>query len=252
MNLAFTVSTKNRIIEFIWQHFLLLVSLYVMTLGVVLCVRSDLGSSVISSAPLAFSLAGEEGMVWNLTIGDYTNIINALFVVGQICILRSRFELVQLLQLVIGFVFGGLIDMNMYLTSSFHPEGLAMQVFTQIAGCTIMACGVAMEVRCGSVTMPGEGLPVAISKVTGWQFPKIKIFVDCALVMFAVASCYLFWGEWKWNIVGVGTLFAMFYVGFVVKVMGKRLSWFDRLLCYRPGMRRYIYGLARYIYKRRS
>ena len=89
-----------------------------MTLGVVLCVRSSLGSSVISSAPLAMTLAGEAGMVPSLSLGDYTNILNALLVVGQIIVLRRKFELVQLLQLVIGCVFGLLIDLNMFLTSS--------------------------------------------------------------------------------------------------------------------------------------
>ena len=39
---------KEEVISFVWQHILLLVSLYVMTFGVAACVRSQLGSSVIS------------------------------------------------------------------------------------------------------------------------------------------------------------------------------------------------------------
>ena len=42
---------KEEIISFAWQHILLLVSLYIMTLGVAACVRSQLGSSVISTIP---------------------------------------------------------------------------------------------------------------------------------------------------------------------------------------------------------
>ena len=38
---------KEEVISFIWQHVLLLVSLYVMTFGVAACVRRQLGSSVI-------------------------------------------------------------------------------------------------------------------------------------------------------------------------------------------------------------
>ena len=52
--------------------------------------------------------------------------------------------------------------------------------------------------------------------------------------------------------VGPGTLFAMFYVGYVVKLVNPHLGWFDRLLAYRPGFRRYIYGMARYIYSKRE
>ena len=50
---------KDKIISFIWQHFLLLISLYVMTLGVAVCVRSQLGSSVISTIPYVMASAGE-------------------------------------------------------------------------------------------------------------------------------------------------------------------------------------------------
>lgn len=248
MNKSISAISKTRIQEFCWQHTLLLVSLYIMTLGVALCVRSNMGSSVISSLPMAFSLAGEDNLASHLTIGGYTNVMNIILVFGQIMILRKRFEKIQLLQLVIGFMFGALIDLNMGLTANLDCSELPMQAATQFAGCTIMAFGIAMEVRCGSVTMPGEGFPVAISRVTGKPFPRIKIMVDVTLVMLAVISCYGFWGKWRWDIIGPGTLFAMFYVGFMVKQFGRRMRWFDNILCYRPGMRRYVYGLARYIY----
>lgn len=226
----------------------LLISLYIMTLGVALCVRSNLGSSVISSIPMAFSLAAEEGLTFHLTLGGYTNVMNIILVCLQIALLRRRFEAVQLLQLVIGFLFGALIDINMYLTSYFDYTPCYSQISAQLIGCSVMALGIAMEVRCGSVTMPGEGIQVAISRVSGIPFAKVKIIVDTLLVALAILSCYLFWGAWQWNIIGVGTLFAMFYVGFMVKLLNRHFGWFDHLLGYRPGFRRYIFGLARFIY----
>lgn len=54
-------------------------------------------------------------------------------------------------------------------------------------------------------------------------------------------------GSWQWQIVGIGTLFAMVYVGIVVRFVNKHLGWFDRILAYQPGFRRYVYGLARYV-----
>lgn len=239
---------KQQIISFLWQHLLLLISLFIMTIGVAVCVRSMLGSSVISVLPYVFQTAGSQSLVPALTIGQYTYIMNAILVVGQICVLRKEFEWVQLFQLLVGFVFGSLIDLNMWLTSWLVPMDLGSKALAQIVGCTILGIGIALEVRCGSVTMPGEGFPVAISRVTGVEFPKVKIVVDVTLVLLGVVACYAFWGAWQWYIVGVGTLFAMFYVGFIVRLTGKHLGWFERLLAYQPGFRRYIYGLARYIY----
>lgn len=241
---------KERIISFVWQHILLLISLFIMTVGVAVCIRSMLGSSVISTLPYVFETAGKQmPYIPKLTIGQYTYIMNAVLVVGQIAVLRRKFEPVQLFQLLVGFVFGSLIDVNMWLTAWLVPAALWTKVIAQVIGCTILGIGIALEVRCGSVTMPGEGFPVAISNVTGVPFHKIKICVDISLVTLAVVFCYVFFGTWLWYIVGIGTLFAMVYVGTVVRAVSTHLSWFDRLLAYQPGFRRYVYGLARFLFK---
>lgn len=216
---------KDRVIGFLWQHFLLLLSMFFMTFGVALCVRSNLGSGVISSIPMSFSLAGEAGLAPGLTIGGYTNIMNVILVIAQIIVLRRRFEPIQLFQLVIGFIFGFLLDVNMWVTSYFSTyETLPSQIIAQFMGATILGCAVAAEIRCGSVTMPGEGIQVAIARVTGKPFPIVKIFVDTTLVILAVISGYCFFGAWPRTVVGPGTLFAMFYVGYVVKLVNPRLG----------------------------
>lgn len=247
------MSKKDRIVSFLWQHVLLLVSLFIMTFGVAVCVRSMLGSSVISTLPYVFETAGKKGLgVPALTIGQYTYMMNAVLVLGQIVILRSKFEPVQLFQLLVGFVFGSLIDLNMLFTQWLVPDTLVLKIISQIAGCTVLGIGISLEVRCGSVTMPGEGFPVAISVMSGIEFPKVKIMVDTMLVVLAVVFCFVFFGEWLWYIVGIGTLFAMVYVGMVVRLVGKHLGWFDRMLAYRPGFRRYVYGLARLLFVKKD
>lgn len=242
--------SRHKIISFLWQHMLLLLSLNLMTIGVVLCVKSNLGSSVISSLPFVLSLAGENGMAPALTIGDYTIIMNFVLVLCQIAVLRRRFEPVQLFQLVIGFFFGMLIDLNMMVFSGLGCETVTAQAATQLIGCSVMGAGIALEVKCGSVTMPGEGISIAISRVVNRPFAKVKIYVDTLLVVLAVCSSYLFFAEWQWNVIGIGTLFAMIYVGFVVKLISPHLAWFERLLNYVPGFRRHIYGLLRFIRNR--
>ena len=246
-----SVSTKEKVVSFLWQHILLMTSMFFMTLGVALCVRSNLGSGVISSIPMAFTLAGEVGLAPGWTIGGYTNIMNVILVAAQILVLRRQFEKVQLFQLVVGFIFGAMLDINMWLTSYFSYDFLVNQIFAQFAGATILGMAVATEIRCGSVTMPGEGIQVAIARVTGKPFPTVKIIVDTTLVVIAVICGFCFFGSWPWTVVGPGTLFAMFYVGYVVRLVNPHLGWFDRLLAYRPGFRRYIYGLARFIYPKK-
>lgn len=241
---------KDKIISFSWQHLMLVVSLLIMTLGIACCVRSALGSSVISVIPYVFTQAGGQGTVPAWTIGQYTYCINALFVVFQILVLRRQFEAVQLFQLIIGFIFGMMIDGWMGLTTWLVPTGLWEKITSQLAGCILLGIGISFEVRCGSVTMPGEGISVAVSRVTHIEFPKVKITIDVILVVLGILFCYLFFGAWQWHIIGIGTLFAMFFVGIVVKVVTRLTPWFGRILAYRPGFRRYLYGLARYLYQK--
>ncbi len=247
-----TKSLKFRIVSFIWQHILLLGYLFLMTFGVALAIRSNLGSSVISSIPMAMMLAGEAGKVPALTIGDYTNIMNIILVFMQILILRKKFEKVQLFQLIIGTLFGWLLDLNMFLTAPLTPDSLTGQILLQIGGCIILGAGIAFEIKCGSVTMPGEGVPAAISKLTGTPFPKAKIAIDITLVAIAVALGFIFFGTWLINVIGPGTLFAMVFVGMVVRYVDRRIGWFDKLLSYHPGFRRYAFGLLRFINRRRQ
>lgn len=244
--------TKRDVVDFCWQHLWLLISLYIMTIGVALCVRSNLGSSVISSIPMAFALAGQESLAPPLTIGGYTNIMNIILVLLQILVLGRRFQPIQLLQLIIGFLFGAMIDANMILTSYIDYTSFWVQITAMAMGSSLMAFGIALEVRCGSVTMPGEGIQVAFATVSGIPFAKMKIIIDTILVAFAVMSCYIFWNAWQWNIIGVGTLFAMFYVGYCVKLLNPHLTWFDKILGYGPGFKRFIFGLARHIYRGRN
>lgn len=227
-------------------------SLELMTLGVVLCIKSDLGSSAISALPLSCSLAGAEGVIPPMTIGGYTIIMNLIFVMAQVLILRRRFNPLQLFQLLIGFCFGWLLDLNTMLTSFFDLDSLIAKTLLLVAGCSVMGFGIALEVRCGSVTMPGEGLPVAVNKVTSIPFAKLKICMDTTLVIIAIITSFVFFGTWRIDIVGPGTLFAMVFVGYVIKLINPHLSWFDCLLSYRPGFRRYIFGLAKYIYRARN
>ncbi len=52
------------------------------------------------------------------------------------------------------------------------------------------------------------------------------------------------------NVIGAGTIFAMVYVGLVVRFLNPHHAWSDRLPAYIPGFRRYLFGLARLIYRR--
>lgn len=228
--------------KFIRQNLLLLVALYIMAFGCAMFLCSHLGSSAISSLPFVLSLAGNDHASQigiyppALTVGGYTIVMNAIFVVLQILLLRRRFQPFQLLQLVVGAFFSVLIDVNMGLINSLittdpsTTAGLINGIILVVLGGAVMGLGVACEVRCKSAMMPGEGIQIAIATVTGKEFSRVKIITDTSLVALAVVCCFLFYGHWRFDIVGIGTLISMIYVGAMVSVFNRHLSWWDKLL----------------------
>ena len=76
------------------------VGLFIMTIGIALSVKSNLGVSPVSSIPYTMTC------VWGIEMGKATIIFHAALVLIQILILRKRFKPINLLQVVVGIVFG--------------------------------------------------------------------------------------------------------------------------------------------------
>lgn len=84
---------------------LLLAGLAVMAFGVALSIKAGLGTSPISSLPYVTAV------ISGLSVGTTTIIVNSLFVLIQIVLLRRNYEWFQLLQIGIAVVFGMMIDL---------------------------------------------------------------------------------------------------------------------------------------------
>lgn len=93
-----------------------LLGVFLMAFGVAISVRAELGTSPIASFPTVFSY----GTSWS--VGTYMIIMNIVFVMLQMLILRRRFPPFQLVQLPISVAFGVFIDLSMYLTQWLAPQ----------------------------------------------------------------------------------------------------------------------------------
>ncbi len=201
----------------------LVASLFIMTLGVALSIRSNLGSSTISALPLAWAEAGGMAVggfhVPRLTMGTYTFIMNAVFVALQAALLRRRFHAIQLFQLGMGFVFGLFLDLSMALTAPLERASLIPGVAQLLIGGLIMALGICLEVATSLLMMPSDGFTLALARQAGIDFSRAKIILDTAMVLLGAVSMLAFFHSWQWRMVGVGTLVSMVYVGAAVRLL---------------------------------
>ena len=214
------------------------VILFVIAFGTSLSIRANLGSSPISAPPYVLSLVPGVG----LTMGQLTILMHVFFIAAQVALLRRDFERRQWLQIAVSLLFGFYTDLTMWLTGflqvpqDMNPAiGLPLRLAELLLGGAVLAFGIAMEVRCDSLMLAGEGFPLAIAKFTGRDFGKVKICTDTLLVCIGAAFMLINFGRWDWGMIGPGTLISMFYVGMMVRVIAPHIAWLDRLLIPKAG-----------------
>lgn len=181
---------------------------------------TGLGTSPISCVPTTLSFFTP------LTIGGWTFVMNLVFVTIQIILLRRGFPVVQLLQIPYVFVFSAEIDLFMPLFTYFPMDNYILQLLWSVVGCFMTAFGVFLQVKASFLTLPGEGVVLAIAKVSKGPFPKIKIGFDSSLVLIAVVISLVAMG----GLYGVreGTIISALTVGAIVGLFNKALPHFER------------------------
>ena len=160
-------------------------ALFVMSLGIALVTRGNLGTTPISSLPLVSSYAS------NLTFGETTFLINLLFVVAQWLLLRRSINKVLLLaQIPITFAFSYFIDTSMKFTEFLSSDVYWKCLAVSMLGNVVLGLCVAVEAFSGAAALPGEGLVLAVSTVLHKPFSSVKIANDVILVLLVLLLSY--------------------------------------------------------------
>ena len=120
--------------------------------GVALINKAALGTSPISSLPYVLSLR------FPVTLGQFTFLMNMLFILAQVLLLRKDFRPVQLLQVAVNVVFSLFIDVSMGLLSWMEVGVLPMRLLALAVGCAVLGFGISVEVAPRVLMVPGEGI----------------------------------------------------------------------------------------------
>ena len=203
-----------------------ILGLFLLALGIAASVRSNLGSSPVSSLPYMLNLTT------GLEFGTATTSCMCLYVLIQFLILRKDFKLSILLQLVIGFLFGYMNTFALWIVGLFPaPQSIVMRLFCTCIGFTVGGFGVWMYSTANVIQMPTEGLCLVIAEKLNKPFHKIKICFDITNVVLAGTFCLIF--IHTLGSVGIGTVIISIMLGTMVGVYsrwwGKNLKgWFEK------------------------
>lgn len=197
---------------------LLCVGILLLSFAIALSIRSDIGTSPISSIPYVYSL------ITSLSVGTLTILMQVLMIILQMLILGRKFQWFQWLQLPASIVFGLTIDFMLWLTQGIHPTSYLYQLMLCLGNCILTAIAVCLMVKANLIVMAVDAMYLAICQRWGLNFGRCKMWGDISLVIFAVSSILLA----TEHLAGVreGTLIAAIAVGTLIRFL---MPYFDRL-----------------------
>lgn len=194
----------------------LCLGLTIMAFGVAFSIKAALGTSPISSVPYVTST------ISGLSVGTTTIIMNFMFVLIQIAILRKKYDWFQLLQFPAAIVFGTMIDVAEYVLKPISFSNYFEQWLLCVVGIFLVALGVSVEVMANLVTTAGEGIVLAICQVAPVKFSNMKVAFDVTLVCISIALSFIFLG--RLDGVREGTIAAAVFVGLITKQTNKLMK----------------------------
>ncbi|WP_294548131.1 DUF6198 family protein [uncultured Pseudoflavonifractor sp.] len=209
---------QNKIKAYVKRYILLCVGLVIMAFGVAFSIKAGLGTSPISSLPYVLS------QFTPLTVGTATIAMHVTLIVLQILLLRRQYDPVQLIQLPVALIFGGLTDFSVWVLRGIACTSYPTAWVLCIIGILLVGVGVSFEVTAGVVTLAGEGMVLAVCKAFRVKFANAKVGFDVTLVVLAAILSFLFLG--KLTGVREGTVAAAICVGLTAKQVNKPMKRF--------------------------
>ena len=191
-----------------------------MQLGISLFIKSMLGNAPISSAPYILSLR------YPASLGVFNFIVNMIFLLGQILVLRKQFKFIQLLQIPMTVIFSFFIDLTMLLLGPVAPETYISRFATLLLGSSSIGLGIALEIIGNVITLPGDGAVKAIATRWHFDFGYTKTGLDIVIVLIAATLSWVYFGEIR--AIREGTLVSALITGSIARFFIKQLSYLDQ------------------------
>ena len=133
------------------------IGLFIMTIGIALSVKSNLGVSPVSSIPYTMTC------IWGIEMGKATIIFHIVLVFIQFLLLRKNFKLITLLQIPVGVIFGYFTTFCNYLASFFPtPDNLIVRILMVLASSVIVAVGIFLYLPADVIPLAGEGVMLSL------------------------------------------------------------------------------------------
>ncbi len=170
--------------------------LFCISMAVGFITKASLGTSPITSIPYSLALVFPQYTLGNFTIAFSLLLVTLQYILTDKSKMDRTAKINILLEVVVSFAFGYLIDLSMMLFSGFVPTDYIVQVASVLVGIVILAFGVYLQIVADVVMVPGDGFAYALTLRVKRNYGKVRVTSDTTMVIIAAVI----------GIVGLGTL----------------------------------------------
>lgn len=241
MQIKIVKPTKAKVFEWIRRFVVYVIGMFFIASGVSFSRSTKWGISPVNSIPNVLSLKFPQ-----LSMGTWIIIVFACFILLQALILLRQFKWYSVLQLASSTLFGFLVDGTDALYGLFLPQEqeVWLKIILIAVSTVVIAVGIFLYLEGNIMSMPGEGVTLALSKRTKLHLSTCKIIFDVSVITIAsLLSVAFFWdSDVFWSLdgtsgmlrgVGIGTIVIAVFVGVVMKPLMK---------LFKKPVHRFLYG----------
>ena len=207
--------------DLIRRAILYIAGLFILAFGVAVGINADLGVSVVNLNPFIIS------EIFETTMGQFVTAMLIIFILIELAILRRKFTILNVLQIIPSFMFGYFVDLSRWIVGDFRIPTLAGSVLMLLTCSLLLSSGLVIYMNAKLVSMPAEGIvEVVASVIPNGTFPKTKIMFDCTLVSIAIVISLAYFG--RLHGIHVGTLFLAMNTGRIMPLVRRVIDPFLR------------------------
>lgn len=189
--------------------------LFCISMAIGFITKASVGTSPITSIPYSLSLVFPQ-----FSLGNFTIMFSLLLVLLQYILTDKKtidrtVRINFMLEVVISFLFGYLVDLSMWLFSDYAPSEYWLQIASVVIGIFILAFGVYLQVVANVVMVPGDGFVYALTLRVKKSYGKVRVCSDTSMVIIAAVIGLLGLG----NLGGVreGTIVCCIFTGLLAR-----------------------------------
>lgn len=209
----------------------LLFALILLSFGMVLIIKANIGITVVQAPVYVLSVA-----IPQLSIGTWTYIVQGILFIIMLLVVK-RFKISYIISFITGFIYGFILDFFMWLMKDITADSIIMVIIFYVSSFFIFCIAIAIFFTCKAPLMPYDIFLREVVEVKGYNLKKAKWIYDLSCILIAISLSFILTKK----IIGIG-IGTIIFALFISPIMSKIIKFIDKYFVFVPFIKdKYLY-----------